>query len=143
MGDSEAVKYLQNGEYGVLSTIGEDGYPYGVPVNYVYKDGEIFFHCATTGHKLDNLDFNNKVSFCVVSEASVVADEFGTKYRSIIAFGRVKELRDEDKNMVLNLICERFSPEYIKESKDYIKKGFAAAKTYKIIVEHLSGKKAR
>lgn len=143
MDDNEALEYLQKGEYGVISTIGEDGYPYGVPVNYVYSDGEIYFHCAVSGHKVDNFDFSDKVSFCVVTEASVVPEEFSTRCRSVIIFGRISEVLDNEKEIALNLLSERFSPEYISESKEHIIKYLAATKTFKITVEHISGKRAR
>ena len=61
----ELLDIMATAEYGVLSTVGEDGWPYGVPVNFVYNGGKIYFHAALTGQKLDNILFNNKVSFCV------------------------------------------------------------------------------
>lgn len=143
MEDSEALEYLQKGEYGVISTIGEDGYPYGVPVNYVYKDGEIFFHCATTGHKIDNFNYSDKVSFCVVTESDVLPDIFSTRYRSVIAFGKISEVPEEEKESVLELLVDRFSPDFVGEGKEHIKQYFAATKTYRIVVEHYTGKKAR
>ena len=60
-----AEDILKKGTYGVLSTFGQDGYPYGVPVNYFYKDGHIYFHCAVEGHKMDNLANCPQVSFTV------------------------------------------------------------------------------
>ena len=84
----QAVEILRNGSWGVLSTIGADGYPYGVPVNYAYDDGKIYFHCAkNSGHKQENLIFSGKVSFSVVTESEVDAEHLTTKYRSAIAFG--------------------------------------------------------
>jgi nitroimidazol reductase NimA-like FMN-containing flavoprotein (pyridoxamine 5'-phosphate oxidase superfamily) len=59
----QAIQLLKNGQYGVLSTIGENGYTYGVPLNYVYHEGNIYFHCAVEGSKIDNIMFNNKVFF--------------------------------------------------------------------------------
>jgi nitroimidazol reductase NimA-like FMN-containing flavoprotein (pyridoxamine 5'-phosphate oxidase superfamily) len=143
MEDSEALEYLQKGEFGVISTIGEDGYPYGVPVNYVYKDGEIFFHCATAGHKIDNFNYCDKVSFCVVGQSDVLPDIFSTRYRSVIAFGKISEIPEEEKESALELLVDKFSPDFIGEGEEHIKKYFAATKTFKIVVEHFTGKKAR
>jgi len=86
--DEKAVEIITKDSYGVLSTIGEDGYPYGVPLNYTYFDNCICFHCAQEGHKLDNINFDNKVSFCVVTKSDVFGNEFDTDYESAIAFGK-------------------------------------------------------
>ena len=59
--NEKAIEIIKKGSYGVLSTIGEDGYPYGVPLNYTYFDNCICFHCAQKGHKLENIDFNKKL----------------------------------------------------------------------------------
>jgi Predicted flavin-nucleotide-binding protein len=76
---------LECGEYGTLSMCGVNGYGYGVPLNYVLEEDHLYFHCAVEGEKLRNLSENNKVSFCVVGKAQVVAKEFTTSYQSIIA----------------------------------------------------------
>ena len=65
--EERAYEILKNGEYGILSTIGEDGYPYGVPVNFAVEGNKIYFHCApNAGLKLKNVEYSNKVSFCTV-----------------------------------------------------------------------------
>ena len=70
----QAVQLLEAGQYGVLSTVGENGYTYGVPLNYVYHKGNIYFHCAVEGNKMDNLMFNNRVSFCVIGTTEPIPD---------------------------------------------------------------------
>lgn len=73
--ENAALEILKSGSFGVLSTIGADGYPYGVPVNYAYDDGKIYFHCAkNVGHKQDNLRFSGKVSFTVVTKSDVISE---------------------------------------------------------------------
>lgn len=73
--ENDALEILKSGSFGVLSTIGADGYPYGVPVNYAYDDGKIYFHCAkNVGHKQDNLRFSGKVSFTVVTKSDVISE---------------------------------------------------------------------
>lgn len=66
LSNEEMLDIMKTTEYGVLSTIGENGYPYGVPINFVYKDNYIYFHAALTGHKLENISFNSKVSFALL-----------------------------------------------------------------------------
>ncbi len=88
-----ATQLLAEGEYGVLSTAGTDGQAYGVPLNYVYKNNCLYFHCALEGHKLDNIKANNKVSFCVVGRARVLPDKFTTNMRVPLPLGRLPRCR--------------------------------------------------
>ena len=62
----EAIAILETGQTGVLAVSGDEGYPYAVPVSYVYLDDTIFFHSATTGHKIDAIKRDSRVSFCVI-----------------------------------------------------------------------------
>lgn len=64
----DAAALLSQGTYGVLSTVGGDGKPYAVPLSYIFRNGAIYFHCATEGRKLDNLAANSAVSFCVIGQ---------------------------------------------------------------------------
>jgi len=75
IGTDEAINLLTNCEYGVLSIVGTDGQLYGVPLNYSFKDNCIYFHCALVGHKLENIENNPKVSFCVVGDTKVLLRE--------------------------------------------------------------------
>jgi uncharacterized protein len=88
----EAIEILNSAEYGVLSTVGKDGQPYGVPLSYVYRNSSIYFHCALIGQKLDNITDNPKVSFCVVGKTKVLPDKFATEYESAVAFGFASEV---------------------------------------------------
>ncbi|GAA0178813.1 hypothetical protein SH2C18_18010 [Clostridium sediminicola] len=84
---AESQEILKKGEYGVLSTISLNGYPYGTPLNYVYSDGCIYFHSAEDGQKIQNINHNCKVSFSVVGDVKLVPEKFSTKYESVIVFG--------------------------------------------------------
>ena len=86
---------LREGTSGVLALSGDDGYPYAVPLSYVYDGEKIFFHCAKSGHKLDAIRRNPKASFCVIGQDKVVPEEYTTYYRSVIAFGTVRILEDD------------------------------------------------
>ena len=94
----EVLKILEEGSFGVLALLGDQGYPYGVPVSFVYQDGKIYFHSAITGHKMDALRGNSKASFCVVSQDVVVPEKYTTMFRSVVAFGRIREITDEEEN---------------------------------------------
>ena len=139
--DEKAIEILLKGSYGVLSTIGEDGYPYGIPLNYTYFDSGICFHCAQQGHKIDNIKFNEKVSFCVVTNSEILANKFDTDYESAIVFGRAHEVEDDaEKKEILLSVLSKYSKEYLEGGKNYIKKYWDDTRVIKIDVEHLSGK---
>ena len=94
LSETEARSILKNGTHGVLSVQGDGGYPYGVPMNYVYGDDAIYFHCAKEGHKMEGFRRSDKVSFCVVGEDEVIPEAFSTAYTSVIAFGRAVIVAD-------------------------------------------------
>jgi nitroimidazol reductase NimA-like FMN-containing flavoprotein (pyridoxamine 5'-phosphate oxidase superfamily) len=89
LSEEESIEILQKGEYGVLSMCSAENEGYGIPLNYVFSQKTIYFHCAVEGSKLDFLKNKNKVSFCVVGNTEVQPSEFGTIYESAIAFGTV------------------------------------------------------
>lgn len=138
--NEEAIEILDQNTYGVLSTVGENGYPYGVPVNYIYINGSVYFHCAVEGHKLHNIKNNDKVSFCVVGQTQILPDKFSTKYESVIVFGKAIEVSDDEKNMALLEILKKYSPDYIEQGKEYIQRSGKATRVIKISIEHISGK---
>lgn len=144
MDEAAALELLKKCEYGVISTIGSDGYPYGVPVNYAYKDGIIYFHCATEGHKLDNIKENSKVSFCAVGNTKLIPDKFSTKYESVILFGNASIVEDDnEKKEALREIIKKYSPDFIESGEKYIASDFTKANIVKVKIEHITGKKAK
>jgi nitroimidazol reductase NimA-like FMN-containing flavoprotein (pyridoxamine 5'-phosphate oxidase superfamily) len=135
-----ATKLLAEGEYGVLSTAGPDGQAYGIPLNYVYKENRLYFHCALEGHKLDNIKANNKVSFCVVGRAMVLPEKFTTAYESAIAFGTASEVQGSERHEALLSIVEKYSPDFMEEGKNFIAKYDDKTTVIKIAVNHITGK---
>jgi nitroimidazol reductase NimA-like FMN-containing flavoprotein (pyridoxamine 5'-phosphate oxidase superfamily) len=135
-----AIEILKNNAYGVLSTVSENGYPYGVPVNYIYLNNSIYFHGADKGHKLDNISNDDRVSFCVVGDTQILPDQFNTKYDSVIVFGRAIEVYEDKKNMVLIEILKKYSADFIEKGKEYIQQASKATKVIRINIEHISGK---
>lgn len=87
---------LQRGSYGVLACAGDDGYPYAVPLNYIWHKGVLYFHSANAGHKIDAILREPKASFCVVDKSDLVPEEFTTYFRSVIAFGHARIVADPD-----------------------------------------------
>ncbi len=138
----EALKLLIKCEYGILSTIDNDGQPYGVPLNYVYKNDKIYFHCALTGHKIENIEKNPKVSFCAVGDTKVIPSKFSTAYESVVVFGNASEVQGLERYNALLWLLEKYSPEFIEEGKTFIEKQDKVTKVIKISIERTSGKRS-
>ncbi len=136
----ESIEVLINNEAGVLSTMCENGYPYGVPLNYVYHNNSIYFHCAKEGQKLDNIKACDKSSFCVYSDVELIPDKFSTKYKSVIIFGNVSEASEEEKEDALLELIKKYSSEFIEKGKKYIENAKDTTRVYKLSIEHMTGK---
>lgn len=139
----ETEKILEKTSTGVLAVLGDNGYPYAVPLNFVYSDGAIYFHCAREGHKIDAIKANSKVSFTAVAKDAVVADKFATDYYSAIVFGRAVILTErEDMINALRIFNKKYSPDFPKEGEREIMKDIDRVCIVKIEIEHMTGKAA-
>lgn len=107
--EEESIQLLREGKSGVLSLLGDEGYPYGVPLSYSYVDGKLYFHGAVTGHKVDAVKSCDKASFCVVAQDDVKPEALTTHYKSVIAFGRVSVLTGEEKLAAILSIGRKYS----------------------------------
>lgn len=140
---SETITLLAKGEYGILSTVGNDGQPYGVPLNYVYMNNAIYFHCARVGHKLENIAHNPSVAFCVVGRTNVLPAEFSTDYECAMVFGVASEVQGAEWNDALLWLLEKYSPAFMEEGQIEIAKNAKVTKVIKIDIDHISGKAHR
>ena len=137
--EDEAKRILMQGEYGILSTIGEDGFPYGVPLSYAYDGEKIYFHCATdVGHKLENLNFSSKACFTVVGMTQVLPNKFATKYESVVVFGTVSPV--ENKLTALEKIRKKYSPDFEIQGKKYAKASEMKVAVYELQIMEITGK---
>lgn len=140
----ECIQILNRGTSGVLAVSGDDDYPYAVPLSYVYHDNKIFFHCAKTGHKLDAIARNEKVSFCVIDKDQVVPDKYTTYFRSVIVFGKARILEEEaEKRSALEILAVRYAPGH-DESRlsQVIEKEFNIVCMIELTMDHMTGKEA-
>ena len=135
---------LDRGTSGVLAVHGDDGYPYAVPLSYAYEDGKLWFHCARTGHKLDAILRDPKVTFCVVDRDQVVPLEYTTYFRSVILFGKARVLEDPAEiRTALEKLALRYAPEDSEAHREAIlEKELPALVAIEVTMEHLSGKEA-
>lgn len=143
--ENEAIEILASATHGILAVSGDGGYPYAVPLSFVYSGGKIYFHCAREGHKLDAIKRCPKVSFCVVSEDVVIPEEYTTHYRSVIAFGSARVITDEDEALrAIELLAEKYHPADSADGRRAEIDGAAGRFVMvEIEIEHLSGKEAK
>ena len=140
----ECAEILRRGTSGVLAVLGDGGYPYAVPLSYVYDGEKIFFHCAKSGHKLDAIRQNSKVSFCVIDQDQIVPEEYTTYFRSIIAFGRIRILEDDtEKRSAIEKLAVKYAPDDTAENRDKaIEREWKPLCMMEMEIEHLTGKQA-
>ena len=141
--EAECIDVLQRSTSGVLSLYGDDGYPYGVPLSHAYIDGRLVFHGAKSGHKLDAMRENPKASYTVIAQDAVVAEEFTTYYRSVIAFGRMRILEGDEKLAALRQLSDRFWPNHEAEREAEIAPRLDRMIVFVMEIDHLSGKQAK
>lgn len=134
---------LRDATSGILAVSGDDGYPYAVPLSYVYEDGKIYFHCAREGHKIEGIRRNEKVSFCVVDKDQVVPEKFTTFFRSAIAFGKARIVsEDVVKRHALELLVKKYSPGFEVAGAEEIRRDFDTVCVVEVAVDNMSGKEA-
>jgi len=127
---------------GILSCTGDDGYPYGVPVSFVYFNDKIYFHSAKSGHKIDSIKNNSKVSFTVVDKDQIVSEEYTSYFRSVIAFGKARLVEGEEWYEGFKELVEKYSGDQPEEAKIKEIKECTRSLIIAIDVEHITGKEA-
>lgn len=142
----ETKEILLKGTSGVLAVLGGDGYPYAVPLSFVYDaaDAAVYFHCARSGHKLDAIRQNEKASFCVIGQDVIVPEEYTTYYTSAIVFGQIHILEDEaEKRRAIEKLAVKYAPKDSEAGrKAAINKDFAPLCMLKLSIGHMSGKQS-
>ena len=138
----ECIEILKSEPRGVLSMIGDDGYPYGIPMTHWYceEDEKIYFHGAKEGHKLDAIRKCDKVSFCVYDKGYRREDEWSLNIRSVVVFGRMNIVSDDEKVIeVCSNLCRKFmdDEEYIEQE---FKKAGSRVLCMELSPEHITGK---
>lgn len=144
LSDQESLSILQRGTSGVLALAGEDGWPYAVPLSYVYQEGALWFHCATVGHKLDAIAQNDKVSFCVIDQDEVIPEKLTSAYRSVIVFGRVRVVEDEtEKRQAARWLGEKYDPTDRSGMDREIDGALSRMAVLRLDVERMTGKRGK
>ena len=136
------IQLLKEETRGVLSVLGEDGYPYGMPMNHWYdeENGKLYFHCGKAGHRLDALKKHDKVSFCVYDQGYRVAGEWAWNVKSVIVFGTMEIIDDMDQIVSITAkLSRKFTQDeaYIQQE---IKLHGPATLLLQLTPEHICGK---
>ena len=139
----ETELILRSGTSGVLALLGDEDYPYAVPLSYVYHDGRIYFHGAMDGHKADAVRRHSKASFCVIAADDVIPSRFTTHYRSVIAFGRVREVEDAaEKREAIMALAKRYGMQHMERGEQEIREEWTNLFMIALDIEHMTGKES-
>ena len=138
----ECVEILKTEVRGVLSVLGDDDYPYGIPIDFYYnqQDNKIYFHGAKEGHKIDSIKKHNKVSFCVFVKGNRLKDHWALYFKSVVVFGKIEIVEDFDKAME---ICRNLSLKFTKDTSEIdimIQKYGKNVMCLELTPEHITGK---
>ena len=141
----ECLEILKTAPRGVLSVIGDDGYPYGTPINHLYceEEGKIYFHCAKEGHKLDAITKCDKASYCVMDEGYREGDDWALNIKSVIIFGRARFVEFSEEPEKVREICIGLSAKFTDDpnyADDEIAKVGRNVLCIEITPDHMTGK---
>ena len=140
--DAECKEILKNEKRGVLSLLGDDGYPYGLPLSHLYseEDGKIYFHGAKEGHKVDAIKKCGKASFCTYDSGYRKEGEWALNIKSVIVFGKIRLVTDPELTVK---ICTKLTQKFT-DDKEYLEKELANAlprvQCFELEIEHMTGK---
>jgi nitroimidazol reductase NimA-like FMN-containing flavoprotein (pyridoxamine 5'-phosphate oxidase superfamily) len=138
--EQECIDTLKEQPRGVLAVYGEDGYPYAFPMDYIYMNEKLYFHCAKEGHKLDAIAADNRVSFCVMDEGFRKDGDWTLNIRSIVIFGRVKRIDDANETLkVVRQLGLKYYPT-AESVEEEIRKAIARVQILELSIDHMTGK---
>lgn len=143
LSEAESIAILEKATSGILALLGDEGYPYAVPISFIYTDGKLYFHSALSGHKVDAIRQCDKASFCVIEQDDVQPEKYTTFYRSVIAFGRIHIIEEEQEKLkTARLLGNRYNPNDEDRLRQELEKGLSRMLMIRFDIEHLTGKEA-
>lgn len=142
LSEEDTAAVMERCTNGVLACLGDEDYPYAVPLSYVYHNGKIYFHSAKAGHKIDAIAKYPKVSFSVTDEDTIVSKEYTTYFRSVIAFGRARIVEGAERYQAFMAMVKKYSGDQPEEDQLKEVNGCGQAFIVAIDVEHITGKEA-
>ena len=139
----ECIEILKEERRGVLSLIGDNGYPYGLPLNHYYQasDGKLYFHCGKIGHKIDAIWACNQASFCVFDEGVRKEGDWALTFRSVIVFGHIEMIEDrEEIYRIARELSYKFTSDEAYIDHEIAHSGHGTL-MFALVPEHISGKR--
>ena len=139
----ESIAVLHREKRGVLSVLGDEGYPYGLPIDHWYDpvSGRLYFHSGPTGHKIDAIRRDDRASYCVIERAELSDDGWSFFFNSVVVFGRIEIVKDHDRALEISRqISYRFTEDREQIEREVSKSG-ARVLCFALIPEHISGKR--
>ena len=141
--NEECVELLKSERRGALAMIGEDGYPYAIPVNFNYdeNDGKIYIHCAKEGHKIDAIRACNKVCFTIWNQGYQDEGDWAYRVKSVVVFGTAELLSDREETL---RAARAFGEKYIptqEELEAEMKSAGPRVQMIAITPDHITGKR--
>ena len=136
----QCIDILDRNTAGTLAVLGDEGYPYAVPLSYVYADGSIYFHSAKSGHKIDAVRTCGKASFSVIDKDEIIPEKFTTAFRSVIAFGHIRILEDDAEiRRAIEKLADKYSPNAAGKQEE-IQSGWNRMYLLELKIDHMTGK---
>lgn len=138
-----AVEILERNTSGTLALLGDEGYPYAVPLSYVYADGKIYFHSAKEGHKIDAIKKCEKVSFCVIDQDQIIPEKYTTYFRSVIAFGKMHLIENvEEMRRIASILAMKYSADFKDGIPAEIDSSIKNMAILEMTIDHMTAKEA-
>ena len=144
LSEKENIEILKNGTSGVLALLGDNEYPYAIPISYVYDNSKIYFHGAKNGHKIDAIKKCNKASFCVIAQDEIHPEKYTTYFKSVIIFGKIRILQSENEiRQAIEKLAIKYHPKDDEVNRNQeIEREWKPLCMIELSIEHMTGKEA-
>ena len=137
----DCLKVLETQKRGTLAVLGDEGYPYAVPIDFYYRDGKLYFHSAKIGHKMDALRAYDKVCFNVLSDPETVEWDWALWFNSVTCFGRMRIMEDTDEIIAMSRELSARFPIPQQELENEISQLRERVGGLELTIEHMTGKR--
>ena len=140
--ESECIELLKTEKRGVLSVLGDDDYPYGMPMNHFYdeKTGKLYFHSGNGGHKIDAIKHHDKISYCLFDKGWAHEGDWILHVRSVVIFGRARIIEDQEEAIE---ITRKLSYKFTDDTafiENTIKAAAHRLLCFELVIEDMKGK---